>query len=155
MRSLLPLVLAAAFLSGCANTPETAGRARPELAPAGRKHVEIDKSTQTLRAWNGNQLFLQSRVSTGKIGKRTPNGLYHADYKERMHYSRLYDDAPMPFSVHVGGNYFIHGYSSVPRSPASHGCIRLPLTNGNPARRFYEWVEPGTPVRITGHWQSE
>ena len=41
-----------------------------------------------------------------------------------------------------------NGFTSVPDSPASHGCIRMPLTGGNPARFFYEWVHRGTPVSI-------
>lgn len=141
-------VLAAGLLA-CAHTPSTS-----ETAPLGSKRVEIDKSQQMLRAYQGDQLVIESRVSTGRDGKRTPNGSYHAGYKERMHYSSLYDDAPMPYSVQVSGNYFIHGFSSVPSRPASHGCIRLPLTGGNPARRFYEWVELGTPIAITGRWGS-
>lgn len=32
--------------------------------------------------------------------------------------------------------------------PASHGCVRLPLTGRNPAKFFYEWVQSGTPVTI-------
>ena len=38
--------------------------------------------------------------------------------------------------------------SSVPKYPASHGCIRVPLTEGNPAKLFYEWVSKGTPIEI-------
>ena len=60
----------------------------------------------------------------------------------------------MPYSVQVNGNVFVHGFSSVPRFPASHGCIRVPLDNGNPAKQFFEWVEPGTPIEITGHWEG-
>jgi lipoprotein-anchoring transpeptidase ErfK/SrfK len=37
----------------------------------------------------------------------------------------------------------------VPDYPASHGCIRLPLDGGNPARFFYEWIDRGTPVKVT------
>ena len=51
--------------------------------------------------------------------------------------------------VQINGNVFIHGFSSVPNYPASHGCIRMPLTNGNPAKFFYEWVQSGTPVSVT------
>jgi lipoprotein-anchoring transpeptidase ErfK/SrfK len=37
----------------------------------------------------------------------------------------------------------------VPKYPASHGCIRLPyLTDENPARFFYEWIDKGTPITI-------
>jgi lipoprotein-anchoring transpeptidase ErfK/SrfK len=71
-----------------------------------------------------------------------------------MHYSRLYHHAPMPYSVHVYGNVFIHGFSYVPPWPASHGCIRMPLDGNNPAKRFYEWVDPGTPIDIVGQWDG-
>jgi lipoprotein-anchoring transpeptidase ErfK/SrfK len=116
------------------------------------KRVEIDKKLQILRAYEGDQLVMESRVSTGRRNS-TPNGSYHVQGKQRMHYSRRYDNAPMPYSVQYSGHYFIHGFSSVPRYPASHGCIRLPMTNGNPARAFYEWVEIGTPIEITGRWR--
>jgi len=111
--------------------------------------VIIDKSTQTLRAYENGQLVMQTRVSTGKPGKETPNGSFRAQYKERMHYSSLYDNAPMPYSVNLRGHYFIHGYSHVPPYPASRGCIRLPLSV---APQFYNWITPGTPVTITGKW---
>jgi lipoprotein-anchoring transpeptidase ErfK/SrfK len=65
-----------------------------------------------------------------------------------MHRSSLYDDAPMPWSVQVDGNVFIHGFTSVPRRPASHGCIRMPMTGGNPARWFYQWIDRGVPIVI-------
>ena len=54
----------------------------------------------------------------------------------------------MPWSVQITGHIFVHGFTSVPRSPASHGCIRLPLDEGNPAYFFYQWIDRGTPVRI-------
>lgn len=115
------------------------------------KRVEIDKTLQVLRAYEGDRLVLQSRVSTGK-GNSTPSGSYHVEGKQRMHYSRRYDNAPMPYSVQVSGHYFIHGFSYVPDRPVSHGCIRVPLTNGNSAKAFYDWVELGTPVEIMGRW---
>lgn len=55
----------------------------------------------------------------------------------------------MPYSVNYSGNYFIHGFSSVPDYPASHGCIRMPL---DAAPEFYKWVSPGTPITVTGKW---
>nr|NIP95410.1 L,D-transpeptidase family protein [Akkermansiaceae bacterium] len=79
----------------------------------------------------------------------TPTGSFRAGpYKARRHYSSRYDNAPMPWSVQVTGHIFIHGFTSVPRYPASHGCIRLPLDGGNPARFFYEWIDKGTPIRV-------
>lgn len=137
-----------AFVSGCAHQRETVPPPQPR--PALPKSVLIDKKTQTLSAYEGDQLVFTTRVSTGKFAGSTPNGRFRAGVKDRMHYSSLYDNAPMPYSVQVIGNCFIHGYSHVPNYPASHGCIRVPLSGDNPAKRFYEWVEPGTPIKITG-----
>lgn len=66
--------------------------------------------------------------------------------------SRTYNDAKMPYSVQIRGDYVIHGYTSVPDYPASHGCVRVPLTAGNPAKWFYEWVSVGTPIVISETW---
>ena len=66
-----------------------------------------------------------------------------------MHRSKLYGNVPMPYSVQIAGNYFIHGFKSVPEHPASHGCIRVPMDSAEP---FYNWVKVGTPVDIVGAW---
>ncbi|RYG47298.1 hypothetical protein EON79_07715 [bacterium] len=119
----------------------------------GPKRVVIDKSRQELRAMQGSLLVMKTNVSTGRRGKATPNGSFQAGpYKARMHRSSLYDDAPMPYSVQIVGDIFVHGYSSVPGYPASHGCIRMPIDGT--ARFFFEWVDVGTPVEITGRWRA-
>jgi len=116
---------------------------------AGPKRVLVDRTRQRLTAWQGERIVLKTNVSTGRRGHRTPTGNFTAGpYKARMHRSSLYDDAPMPWSVQINGNVFFHGYASVPRYPASHGCIRIPLTGGNPARWLYHWIDSGTPVVI-------
>ena len=112
------------------------------------KEVEINLENQQLRAWQGNRLVLQSRVSSGRHNS-TPSGVFTAGpFRARMHYSSRYNNAPMPWSVQINGHIFIHGFASVPNYPASHGCIRLPLDEGNPAKFFYEWIDNGTPVRV-------
>lgn len=124
-------------------------RRRQFVAVVGDKRTEISLADQRLRAWQGERLVLKCRVSSGRNG-RTPSGRFRAGpYKARRHYSSLYGNAPMPWSVQVTGNVFIHGFSSVPNYPASHGCIRVPLNEGNPARFFYEWVDRGTPITVT------
>ena len=113
------------------------------------KRVEIDLTRQRLWAWQGSQLFLESKNSSGRYGN-TPTGSFTAGpYKAPMHYSSRYHNAPMPWSVQVTGHIFIHGFSSVPDYPASHGCIRMPLSGPNPARLFYQWIDVGTPIHIT------
>lgn len=120
------------------------------------KRVVIDKSQQMLFGYEGERLMFETRVSTGRWDRSTPNGFYHAEEKHLVHYSRKYHNAFMPFSVLVTGNVFIHGYKEVPFYPASHGCIRVPLSDGkrNPAKCFFEWVEIGTPIEIRGQWMK-
>ncbi len=128
---------------------------RSFIATAGAKQVEIDLARQRLYAWQGRRLVLETKISSGR-GGGTPAGNFTAGpYKSRMHYSSRYHNAPMPWSVQVNGHIFIHGFSSVPDYPASHGCIRVPLSGGNPARFFYEWVDAGTPIRIVRGTKEE
>jgi lipoprotein-anchoring transpeptidase ErfK/SrfK len=117
------------------------------------KHVEVDLGNQRLRAYQGARLVLDSDISSGREGRKTPPGDFKAGpVKSPMHRSRLYHNAPMPWSVQVHENVFIHGFQKVPRHPASHGCVRLPLAGANPAKWFYDWIDIGTPISIRGHW---
>lgn len=112
------------------------------------KRVEVNLADQTLRGWQGGRLVISSRISSGRKGT-TPTGKFRAGpYKEAVHYSTRYRNARMPWSVQVTGNIFIHGFKAVPKTPASNGCIRLPLNEGNPAKLFFDWIDRGTPVEI-------
>ena len=153
------LLLALLVLPGCA-LPQA--NRKPALAPpipsyGGPRRVAVSITDQRLRAYDGGELVFETHVSTGHEGKHTPAGSFHALDKEIIHYSSLYDNAPMPYSVRFHGNYYLHGFSVVPDYPASHGCIRLPLREGefNRAQQFYEWVRNGTPIRVTGEWDAD
>ncbi|MBK8040503.1 MAG: L,D-transpeptidase [Verrucomicrobiaceae bacterium] len=115
---------------------------------AGAQRVEVSLKNQRLKGWQGDRLVLETKISSGRNGA-TPAGEFHAGpYRSKLHFSSLYNNAPMPWSVQINRHIFIHGFSSVPDYPASHGCIRMPLTGGNAARFFYEWVLSGTPVSV-------
>ena len=112
------------------------------------QQVEIDLAKQRLEGWQGGRLVLQTRISSGRNG-RTPAGDFRAGpFRAVMHRSSRYNNAPMPWSVQIHGHIFVHGFTSVPNYPASHGCIRLPLDEGNPAKFFFEWVLSDTPVKV-------
>lgn len=117
------------------------------LRPAAQK-VEIDLSKQKLIGWQGERQVLETRISSGKNGRTPPGDFRAGPYRAKMHRSSLYNNAPMPWSVQINGHIFVHGYTSVPNYPASHGCVRVPLTEGNPAKFFYEWVQTGSPVKV-------
>src|SRR6202521_3112942 len=67
-------------------------------------------------------------VSTGNPSHETPNGSFRAFRMEEDHYSKEFDDAPMPHSIFFTKiGHAIHGTDSENRlgTPASHGCVRL------------------------------
>src|SRR5690242_21752597 len=61
-------------------------------------------------------------ITSGRSGYRTPVGTFRVLSKERVHLSRAFDNAPMPYSV-----FFIPGIAFHQGSLAvtSHGCIHL------------------------------
>lgn len=121
----------------------------------GEKRVLVDLEARRLKSWQGERLVLDCHISAGP-GRRTPAGNFTAGpYKSRYHYSSRYRNAPMPYSVQVTGNIFVHGFRSVPDYPASRGCIRMHLDQGNPARFFFEWVDRGVPIRIVRETPEE
>ncbi len=126
-----------------------------EVIP-GKKIVDVDISKQRLVGYQGDLVVIDTKVSTGKPGHRTPTGNFTTGpYKSKMHYSKLYNNAPMPYSVQVVGNVFFHGFSSVPDYPASHGCIRLPMGKNGAAKFLYNWVDKGVDVKVHGSWGSK
>src|SRR5216683_1312491 len=61
------------------------------------KHVEVDLANQRLRAYQGARLVLDSHVSSGREGRKTPPGDFKAGpVKSPMHRSRLYHNARCP-----------------------------------------------------------
>ena len=95
--------------------------------------IQIDKSTQQMTvSADGEQLYTWP-VSTGIARHDTPNGAFTPFRKEKEHYSREWDDAPMPYSIFFTmKGHAIHGtnHSSLGH-PASHGCVRLSVKNAS------------------------
>lgn len=102
--------------------------------------VRIQLSRQTMSvAVDGSDLATWP-VSTARRGYRTPVGSYQPYSLERMHYSKLYDYTPMPYSIFFHGGYAIHGTAEIRNlgRAVSHGCVRL--SPGN-ARSLFELVQ--------------
>lgn len=92
--------------------------------------ITIDKSEQTMYVETPTDYY-EWDVSTARQGYRTPNGDFQPYLLKKMHYSRKYDNAPMPHSIFFHGGYAIHATLDIKRlgRPASHGCIRLSPQN--------------------------
>jgi hypothetical protein len=117
--------------------------------------VKVDKSTQQMTVLVDGQTKWVWPVSTGRPGRDTPSGTFHAFRMDAEHFSREFDDAPMPHSIfftQVG--HAIHGYYNTRNIglPASHGCVRLDPAN---ATRLFTLVKEqgvtNTTVEVTGN----
>ena len=90
--------------------------------------VRVNKSTQTMKVSVDGVARYTWKVSTGKANYDTPAGEFQAFRMERDHFSREWDDAPMPYSIFfTQEGHAIHGSFDVKHlgRPASHGCVRL------------------------------
>lgn len=98
--------------------------------------AKISISRQTMTVYVDGALRHSWAVSTGRRGFATPRGAFRPQLLKRMHYSRKYDNSPMPHSIFFLGGFAIHGTGYVKQlgRPASHGCVRL--APGNAAALF-------------------
>jgi lipoprotein-anchoring transpeptidase ErfK/SrfK len=141
---------------------DAATRARLAGAPFGvpmvtagaePNRVEVDLERQVLQIWKDNKLFRVIGVSSGngrkycdtsvKTGKKvcgvavTPTGMFH--FERKIKGERKSDLGTLFDPVYFTGGYAVHGSPSVPATPASHGCVRIPI-------RLSTWFYDNTPV---------
>lgn len=113
--------------------------------------INLSSQTMTVRV-NGAKRYVWP-ISSGKDGFLTPRGSFRPHSVEEMHYSKKYENAPMPYSVFFNGGIAVHGTGATWKlgRPASHGCVRLSINN---ARRFHDLVKQhgkkATRIRVVG-----
>ena len=102
--------------------------AKKKPAPEPRLVITINKVSQNMTVvLDGDKLY-KWKVSTGAAGYETPSGTFRPFRLEKEHYSKEWDDAPMPHSIFfTSRGHAVHGsyhVNSLGRR-ASHGCVRL------------------------------
>ncbi len=119
--------------------------------------IEIDLSEQKLKAWEGNNLFLETLISTGLPWWPTPTGEFRIWIKLRatkmeggtgrnyyylpnVPYVMYFENENIPgwrgFGLH--GTYWHNDFGN----QRSHGCVNLPTEI---ARQIYYWIDPVLP----------
>lgn len=103
-------------------------------------NIRIDISSQSMVVDVDGKSYGRWKVSTARQGFYTPRGTWKPYLLKKMHYSRKYDNSPMPHSIFFLGGYAIHATEYVKNlgRPASHGCIRLHPRN---AAKLYALVQ--------------
>lgn len=117
------------------------------------KHVVVHLDSGTLELHDGPKtLVTYPLITQGKPGSyyETIGGSYLSDYKIPLHFSSI-GHVYMPYSVHLFGNYFIHGIpyyadGTQVSSTYSGGCIRLSNEN---AKIVYDFITKDMPIIVT------
>lgn len=135
--------------------------------------VRVSLSKQRAYLLLGDEIVIDTPISSGKRSRMTPTGSFHVLEKDKDHRSNIYGDfvdssgrivrkgissridsapsgthyvgAPMTWFMRLtDGGVGMH-VGILPGYPASHGCIRMP---SSAAEMFYHRVKVGTPVVV-------
>ena len=119
--------------------------------------ITVDKNEQRMTVAVDGVTKYNWPVSSGNPSHETPSGNFRTFRMEEDHYSKEFDDAPMPHAIFfTKQGHAIHGTDSVNRlgTPASHGCVRLSRAN---AQTLWDIVKAegvlNTTVTLTGSSQ--
>ncbi|MBM3161918.1 MAG: L,D-transpeptidase [Chlorobi bacterium] len=110
----------------------------------GEREIRVFLSRQYFGAYQWGKLVFWGPISSGRKSYSTPPGKFFVNYKQRHKRSIKYDNAPMPYSINYYGGYFMH-QQSLPGYPASHGCVRLLMTD---AEKLFNWVRVRDAVTV-------
>src|SRR5436190_377494 len=159
--ALVLLLTATACSPGGSGNKAAAGAAaaaasvEPTPPATDATRIEIDLPRQVLFLYQGGELVRTLPISSGggyrycvngQCAKAiTPGGSFRVGRKILgKHISPL---GELYNPLFFNGGIAIHGAPSVPASPASHGCVRIPMSA---SLWFYKTVASGTPVYVIG-----
>jgi L,D-transpeptidase catalytic domain len=129
---------------------------QPALPKAEGDRVEVNLDTQVITVYKNWQPILLTTTSTGS-GEHfcggtdgcqyaiTPTGHFHFQYLHSGWDKGKLGNMWNPY--YFNGGIAIHGLSSVPNYPASHGCARIPMDIAN---YFPTLVTKGESVYVVG-----
>lgn len=135
--------------------------------------VRVSLSKQRAYLLLGDEVVIDSPISSGKRARITPSGSFHVMEKDKDHHSSIYGDfvdssgrivrrgVSSKIDSAPSGTHFVGAAMTwfmrltdegvgmhvgfLPGYPASHGCVRMPSAA---AEMFYKNVKVGTPVAV-------
>jgi len=139
-----------------------------------QSRVVVSLSKQRAYLLSGDQVAIDTPISSGKRAGMTPTGQFTVMEKDKDHRSNVYGDfkdragrtvragisvridsapsgthfvgAPMLWFMRLTGEGVGMHVGILPGYPASHGCIRMPAQT---AEMFYSRVKTSTSVEVT------
>ncbi len=115
---------------------------KPKYTHTGNS-VEANLSKQVLYVARGGSVVRILDASSGKASTPTPTGNY--TIQRRIDGWRQSSLGLLWRPNYFYRGYAVHGATSVPAYPASHGCVRVPIPAMN---RLWSIIGVGTPVHI-------
>ena len=153
--------------------PITVNRSVYEGLSPSESRVIINLTKQRAYLLSGDEIAIDTPISSGKRAGLTPTGSFNITEKDKDHRSNLYGDfkdkngrtvragvsvridsapsgtrfvgAPMKWFMRLTSDGVGMHVGILPGYPASHGCVRMPE---QAAEMFYNRVKLGTPVQI-------
>ena len=98
----------------------------PERSETGPIIAIVSLPDQRVYVYRNGVRIATSSCSTGKLGHRTPTGVFKILQKDKNHHSSTYNNAPMPYMNRLTWSGIALHAGQLPGYPASHGCVRLP-----------------------------
>lgn len=124
----------------------------PPMGKFGPKWVDVNITTQTMVAYEGQTPVYSSKVSSGTANHPTVLGTYRVYAKyvtTRMQGGTkgidYYNIPDVPYTMYFYSGYALHGayWHNNFGHPMSHGCVNLPV---DVAKWLFEWAPIGTMV---------
>jgi hypothetical protein len=98
----------------------------PDRSPSGPIIAIVSLPDQRVYVYRDGVRIAAPTCSTGKLGHRTPTGVFKILQKDKNHHSSTYNNAPMPYMNRLTWSGIALHAGQLPGYPASHGCVRLP-----------------------------
>jgi lipoprotein-anchoring transpeptidase ErfK/SrfK len=118
----------------------------PSASSSG-KWIDVNLSTQTLTAYEGQTAVLRARVSTGTRWTPTVVGTYriYVKYVSTTMSGPGYSYPNVPHAMFFYRGYSIHGtyWHNNFGTPMSHGCVNMTTAD---AKWLFNWAPVGTKV---------
>ena len=98
----------------------------PDRSEGGPIIAIVSIPDQLVYVYRNGVRIAASTCSTGKLGHRTPTGVFKILQKDKNHHSSTYNNASMPYMNRLTWSGIALHAGQLPGYPASHGCVRLP-----------------------------
>lgn len=121
----------------------------PAVLSNGKRWIDVDLSSQTLTAYEGNTPVATFYVSSGKRSTPTITGSFHIYIKARK--VRMigpgYDTPDVPYVMYFTGDFALHGayWHNNFGTPVSHGCVNMRVGD---AAWLFDFASIGTLVKV-------